>query len=184
MKLLVLLALLFPTWLYASEQGACVKKVEKKKKLVCPLKKEEPKPKVIYKTKWKTKTVEKPVYIKEKAKKCCSKNKKSYQRVKTGNQKVIIQMPKQKTKTIIKYRTRVKIKKKVINETSPNRLQLLVGQSKTKQKVEEVDCCALKATREHEIDFGLQYSRDFGSITGSVTGTLNQSYYLGLGVNW
>lgn len=184
MKVLLLLTFLLPVSLYASEQNECMKLVKKEEKPICILKKKEPEPKVIYKTKWKTKVVEKPVYIKAKEKKCCSKKKSSYQRVKTGNQKVIIQMPKQKTKTIIKYRTRVKVKKKVINETNPNRLQVLVGQSKTKQKVEEVDCCALKATREHELDFGLQYSRDFGNVTGSVTGTLNQSYYLGIGVNW
>lgn len=135
--------------------------------------------KTIYKTKWKTKTVKKFIYVKSKNKKCC---KKSNQVVKTGNQKIIINMPKQKakTKTIVK----VKYKKVKINKSNLNRVQVFVGQTKTKQEVKEVNCCDIEAIRKHEPDIGIQYLRDFGNFTGSIMGTINQSYYIGIGVNW
>lgn len=153
----------------------------------CESKKQEPK--VIYKTKWKTKIVEKPVEKKiyipiEKKQKCCRRTNKTTHQSKTGNQKVIIKMPKQREKVIIKYRTKVKRKKVRVEVSKPNRLQLLIGQSNTKQVVKQENCCDIKSTLEHESDLGVQYIRDFGHVTGSIGGTANGNYYFGLGINW
>lgn len=65
-----------------------------------------------------------------------------------------------------------------------NRLQLLLGLSKTKLNIEEDSCCNYRATRKYENDLGIQYLRDFGPFTGSIVGTMNQNMYLGFGVNW
>jgi len=106
----------------------------------------------------------------------------------TGNQSIVINMPtKAVTKTItkVKYKTKIKTVKKTVFVYKPNRLLFLLGQSKTKLQIEEDDCkCSLSAKRKYEPDVGLQYLRDFGHFTGSIVGTTNKGYYIGLGVNW
>jgi hypothetical protein len=99
----------------------------------------------------------------------------------TGQQTVTINIP---APTKVIYRTRRKVVKKMVFKINPNRFQLLVGQSKTHMAVYENDASQFRAARTYEPDFGLMYLRDFGAFTGSVTGTLNRGYYVGLGVNW
>jgi hypothetical protein len=148
-----------------------------------------PKPKVIYKTI-------------EKQAPCCDKDKgrtdanasaaseasTGSQTATTGNQSVIVNIPKQfPTRIIIRerYRTKIKHEKEIVEVFKPNRLQLLLGLSKTKMEVETDPCgCVLSAKRVYEPDVGLQYLRDFGSFTGSIAGTVNKNVYLGLGFNW
>jgi hypothetical protein len=153
---------------------------------------EETKPKVVtkivyrdrwrtkWRTKWKTKIVEKkvPVYVKEP---CCDKKGNSV----SQNQKVIIKLDK-KTKRrvvkVIKYKTKVKYKKVKVN--NKNRLQILIGKSKTEQEIIKKNCCDVTGVNNHEVDFGLQYIRDFGNLSISLSGTTNENYYIGFGVNW
>ena len=105
----------------------------------------------------------------------------------TGNQTITINIPQPKQATKIIYRTKrevreVKVYKK---KTNPNRLQLLLGATKTKQEVTTDGCgCAITAKRAYEPDLGIQYLRDFGSFTGSVAATRNESFYIGIGFNW
>jgi hypothetical protein len=150
----------------------------------------EVKPKVKYKTKWRTKTVYKtqkvpvkvrvPVKVPVPVKKdepCCDRGSVT-QTVNVNTQPPV--------KERIVERVRIK-RKRVIKEvdvTKPNRVQLLLGASKTDQVVTRDDCCVTSVDEEHEIDVGLQYLRDFGHFTGSIGGTMNKSVYLGLGINW
>lgn len=149
---------------------------------------------------------EKPVVVKKKiyathkivappAAPCCAKQEVKSEaktdveaKAHTGNQSIVINMPtKAITKTItkVKYKTKIKIVKKTVFVYKPNRLLFLVGQSKTKILVEEHDCgCSISVKRKYEPDLGLQYIRDFGSFSGSLMGTTNKSYYVGLGFNW
>lgn len=100
----------------------------------------------------------------------------------TGQQVITINMP-QATKPFVIKRTKYRTKKVIVYKTNPNRLLFLVGQTKTKQTL-QFDCCDVKATRAYELDYGLQYIRDFGAFSGSLAYTVNKSYYIGLGVNW
>ena len=104
----------------------------------------------------------------------------------TQNQVVnVIVPPTQQVHVITKTYYKTKVKKTNVYHYNPNRLQLLVGVSKTKQEVTQDGCgCTLTAKRVYEPDAGLQYLRDFGSFTGSIMATKNESFYLGLGFNW
>lgn len=151
----------------------------------------KPKPKVVYKTQWKTKVVEKkvpvevrvpvpvrvPVVVKEKDP-CCDKG--------SVTQTVNVNTGETKVRERVIERVRIK-RKRVIREvkvTDPNRLQVLIGASRTGLELEKSGCCTTHVDQKHEFDVGLQYLRDFGVFTGSIGGTLNQSVYLGLGINW
>lgn len=169
-KGLLCLAFLFATTALAED---CV---------VC--KKPEPPKKVIY----KTVTVKEPCCQKE-ASKTESKSDASVDSS-TGNQTITINFPPPapvvtpvKVKVIKRTLIKTRVKKVAVYHYDPNRLLLLVGQTKTKMEVEG-DCCYLTANRKYEPDFGLQYVRDFGHVSGTVIGTLNKSLYLGLGFNW
>lgn len=160
---------------------------------ICCIPEKETKPKVIYKTKWKTKVVEKkiPVYKYIPVGKDSNQNTNSHQKTQqktgnvhksqTGNQNVVIKMPRERRKkVVVKRRTRTK----KVKVKTPNRLQLLVGRSKTNQTVEEANCCDIEASVSPEVDVGLQYIRDFKNVTGSISGTVNGNYYIGIGANW
>jgi hypothetical protein len=108
----------------------------------------------------------------------------------TGNQVVTVVVPPSPPPKVIVvtrtvYRTRVKRHRTNIYHYNPNRIQLLVGETKTKQEITTNACgCIMSATRVYQPDVGIQYLRDFGSFTGSVIYTQNQSFYLGVGFNW
>lgn len=107
----------------------------------------------------------------------------------TGSQVVTVVVPPSKPVVIVLHKTvhHTKIKKvtKVVEVITPNRLQVLLGVSRTKQQISESSCgCTLTATRVYQPDVGLQYLRDFGSFTGSLTATQNQALYVGVGFNW
>lgn len=149
----------------------------------------EPKPKVVYKTVTVKEHVQTPAKADAAAKTTVGTAAKALNQAKaanqtqasTGHQTITINMPHpERTRVVHKTRYRAKY----VNVTNPNRLQLLLGLSKTKLQVEETDCCTFKAKREYEPDLGLQYLRDFGGFTGSIMGTTNRSLYLGLGFNW
>lgn len=134
------------------------------------------------------------VVHKAEAAKCCAAETKTESQAKadaashaaTGNQTITINMP-QPTKVVTRRVTRIKhVDREVrVYVYKPNRLQLLIGESKTKLAIKEDACgCSLSASRKYEPDFGLQYLRDFGGFTGSLAGTMNKSFYLGLGFNW
>jgi hypothetical protein len=138
---------------------------------------EAPKPKIV------VKTVEKQVPAP-----CCEKGDvdanaaaKTAVKASTGSQTVNITLPTQ-TRTKVKVRTKKVVKE--VEVTNPNRLLLLVGVSKTDVELEEKGCCNFRAVQHFEPDVGLQYSRDFGSFTGAVGGTIQQNIHLGLGFNW
>jgi len=105
----------------------------------------------------------------------------------TGNQVVNVIQPQQKPvvvklkRTIIKHRTKTVQKKVLVYK--PNRLLLLGGATKTRLDI-DFDCCNLDVKRRYEPDFGLQYIRDFGTLSAGISGTMNRSLYLNLGVNW
>jgi len=105
----------------------------------------------------------------------------------TGNQSIIIQQAP--SKPVVVKLTRTIIKRKIVKQTkkvlvyTPNRLLFLVGATKTDLDV-NLDCCNLDIKRRYEPDFGLQYIRDFGTLSASVSATSNRSLYLGLGLNW
>lgn len=105
----------------------------------------------------------------------------------TGNQVVNVTVPNtnssNKVRVIERIQVRTKRVVKTVNTSNPNRILFLAGVSRTKLDIEG-DCCNLTATKKHELDLGVQYIRDFGSFSGSVTGTMNQSFFIGLGVNW
>ena len=106
----------------------------------------------------------------------------------TGNQTVTVIVPPAPRPVVIHktvYRTRTRVKKVEIYHYNPNRLQLMLGMTKTKQEITSNACgCELTAHRAYEPDVGAQYLRDFGSFTGSIMATKNQSFYLGVGFNW
>lgn len=150
-------------------------------KVIC--KEELPKPKIVYKTVTVKEQVKEPM----KAMADADATATGQATATTGQQVITINMPqptKERVRTI--KRTIYKTRKVTVikNVTDPNRLLLMVGQSKTKMKVEFDDCCNIKAKREYEPDFGLQYLRDFSGVTGSIMGTTNKNYYLGVGINW
>jgi hypothetical protein len=60
---------------------------------------------------------------------------------------------------------------------------LLGGATKTRLDI-DFDCCNLDIKRRYEPDFGLQYIRDFGTLSAGISATANRSVYLTLGVNW
>lgn len=103
------------------------------------------------------------------------------------SQSIVIQQAPQKPvvvklkRTIIKHRTKTKRTKVLVYK--PNRLLLLGGATKTRLDI-DFDCCNLDIKRRYEPDFGLQYIRDFGTLSASIAATSNRSMYLGLGVNW
>lgn len=105
----------------------------------------------------------------------------------TGNQTVNVIQPQQKPivvklrRTIIKHRTKVKHIR--VNHYRNNRLLLLGGATKTRLNI-DFDCCNLDVKRLYEPDFGLQYIRDFGTLSAGIAATSNRSVYLNLGVNW
>lgn len=105
----------------------------------------------------------------------------------TGNQTVNVIQPQQKPivvklkRTIIKHRT--KTKRIRVNHYKNNRLMLLGGVTKTRLDI-DFDCCNLDIQRRYEPDFGLQYIRDFGTLSAGIAATSNRSVYLNLGVNW
>jgi hypothetical protein len=105
----------------------------------------------------------------------------------TGNQVVNVIQPQQKPvvvklkRTIIKHRTKTVQKKVLVYK--PNRLLLLGGATKTRLDI-DFDCCNLDIKRRYEPDFGLQYLRDFGTISAGISATANRSLYLNVGVNW
>jgi hypothetical protein len=110
------------------------------------------------------------------------------QKATTGNQvvNVIVKpapQPRPATKVITKIKYKTKVKKVKIHHH--NRLQIMVGASKTQQEVTQDACgCTLTAKRVYQPDAGVQYLRDFGGFTGSIMATQNQSMYLGVGFNW
>lgn len=121
-------------------------KVDKKPEVECVEKK---KPEVV--TKWRTKIVEKkvPHIVRVPAKqKCCKKPNVTTQRAVTGNQSVIVNIPRQHTRTIIKHRVKVERRTKKINVTKPNRIQFLLGSSKTDPEVKRVNCCDIESKNE------------------------------------
>lgn len=142
----------------------------------------KPEPKVIY----HTTTVEKPspVIANPDSNSYAKSDSKAGNQTQatTGQQVITINMP-QATKPYVIKRTKYKTKKVIVYKTNPNRLLFLVGQTKTKQQL-QFDCCDVKATRAYELDYGLQYIRDFNTFSGSLLYTVNKSYYIGLGVNW
>jgi hypothetical protein len=105
----------------------------------------------------------------------------------TGNQVVTVVTPQPKPvvvklkRTIIKHRKVIRHKKVLVYK--PNRLLLLGGATKTHLDI-DFDCCNLDVKRRYEPDFGLQYIRDFGTLSASIAATSNRSMYLGLGFNW
>lgn len=148
----------------------------------CPLRKKvvivpKPETKIVYKTKWKTHVIEKPVVVPVEKK---SRPNNSNYSARTGNQQVVIQVPRTRDRIYYKIKRRTK----VVNVTKPNRLQLLVGLSATDHELHKPTCCDLKVKSSHEPDVGLQYLRDFGWFTGSVGATFNRNFYFGLGFNW
>jgi hypothetical protein len=102
-------------------------------------------------------------------------------------QSIVIQQAPQKPvvvklkRTVIKHRTKTKHIR--INHYKNNRLLLLGGATKTRLDI-DFDCCNLDIKRRYEPDFGLQYTRDFGTLSASIAATSNRSMYLGLGFNW
>ncbi len=107
----------------------------------------------------------------------------------TGSQIVTVIVPPAppppKPVVVVVRKTVYRTKKKVVHETNPNRVQLLVGASRTKQDITTDACgCAMSATRVYQPDIGAQYLRDFGGFTGSVMATQNQAIYIGVGFNW
>lgn len=102
-----------------------------------------------------------------------STNQNSSQAV-TGNQSVIVNVSPDRQK---------KTKRTIIVYRHSNRLQLLIGQSKTRNYLYE-DCCFVRSRNKYESDFGLQYLRDFGRFTGSILYTNEGNRYIGLGVNF
>ena len=145
--------------LLATDAGACPDQ--------CP-----PKPRTIY----ITKTVE------SKATPASASNSAT-----TGNQVVNVIQPQPKPivvklkRTIIKHRT--KTKRVRVNYYKNNRLMLLGGATKTKLDI-DFDCCNLDIKRRYEPDFGLQYIRDFGTLSAGIIATSNRSVYLNIGVSW
>lgn len=105
----------------------------------------------------------------------------------TGNQTVNVIQPQQKPiivklkRTVIKHRTKTKHIR--VNHYKNNRLMLLGGATKTRLDI-DFDCCNLDIKRRYEPDFGLQYIRDFGTLSAGISATSNRSVYLNLGVNW
>jgi hypothetical protein len=105
----------------------------------------------------------------------------------TGNQVVNVIQPQQKPvvvklkRTITKHRTKTVQKKVLVYK--PNRLLLLGGATKTRLDI-DFDCCNLDVKRRYEPDFGLQYLRDFGTMSAGISATANRSVYLNLGINW
>lgn len=94
----------------------------------------------------------------------------------TGNQSVIVNVPAPVVR-------RVYHRKQVIVNSNPNRLLVLIGQSKTRNEIYET-CCYIKSRNTYEQDFGIQYIRDFGDFSGSVLYTNEGNRYLGLGFNF
>lgn len=114
---------------------------------------------------------------------CCDKGD---THVQTGNQTVSVNV--QPSAPVVLTRT-VYVRRNYVRKTpslslNPNRLQLLIGSTKTDHKLIQKSCCRWEAESRREIDFGAQYLRDVGDFTGSITGTVNGSLYLGFGVNW
>lgn len=146
--------------------------------ICCELKKPVP-----TKTVYVNRTVEKPVGAPVNVNSSAAANATTGQQT----QSIVIQQAPQKPvvvklkHTIIKHRT--KTKQIRINHYKNNRLLLLGGVSKTRLDI-DFDCCNLDIKRRYEPDFGLQYIRDFGTLSASIAATSNRSMYLGLGVNW
>jgi hypothetical protein len=114
---------------------------------------------------------------------CCGASETIVNKATTGNQTVTVAIPNPKPIVIRRTYWRYKDREHRVEVYKPNRLQLMLGASKTKLDIEG-DCCNLTARRLYEPDVGLQYLRDFGSFTGSLMGTSNKGLYLGVGVNW
>lgn len=128
--------------------------------------------------------------IKTESKPCCDKQQvnstsesKAGVKAATGNQTITINMPQPKQ---VVYRTHYRDRKVIekIEVFKPNRLQLLLGLSKTRLEIENDSCCNYYAKKTYQPDIGLQYLRDIGDFTGSIAATINQSFYFGLGFNW
>jgi hypothetical protein len=168
--------------------GGVCKKEEAVAKIVCPKSvKIKPAPPPTVK-KPKTAVVKKPVTVPPPPpQSCCDKgtNRNGNVNQPKQNQKVLIKIvqpaaPKERVR--VRYVERWRTKRLPVRVL--NRLQLLVGYSKTDLVVNSDDCCEVSAENKREIDVGLQYLRDFGQFTGSVMGTMNGSFYVGVGVNW
>ena len=105
----------------------------------------------------------------------------------TGNQVVNVIQPQPKPIVIKLKRTVIKHRKVIkhirINHYKNNRLMLLGGATKTKLDI-DFDCCNLDIKRRYEPDFGLQYIRDFGTLSAGIIATSNRSVYLNIGVSW
>lgn len=118
-------------------------------------------------------------------KKCCEKTTEqtiSQSSATTGSQTVTINLPPPQPRVLSLYKERSVEKTKMLYK--PNRLQLLLGLSKTDLDIKDDGCCSVTAKTKREPDIGLQYLRDFGSFTGSVMGTINENVYVGVGFNW
>lgn len=102
---------------------------------------------------------------------------------------------KTKWKTNTVYRDKIKVvekkvpveKKVVVKEEAKKRknsVSLLGGVSATKLDVHEGSSTAVVET-DHELDLGLMYQRELNDrLRGSVIGTVNGSFMLGVGMAW
>lgn len=147
----------------------------KSETVCCEIKKAAPTTKTVY----VNRTVEKPVGAPVNAASTATTGQQTQSIViqQTQSKPVVVKLKR----TIIKHRT--KVKQIRINHYKNNRLLLLGGVSKTRLDI-DFDCCNLDIRRRYEPDFGLQYIRDFGTLSASIAATSNRSMYLGLGVNW
>lgn len=103
--------------------------------------------------------------------------------VQTVNVSVPAPKPLVLVRTVKRTITKVRVKRVPVYVYRPNRLLLLVGQSKTAFSYTE-SCCDIRIRQAYQPDVGLQYIRDFGRVSGSLSYTWSKSYYLGLGFNW
>jgi len=121
-----------------------------------------------------------------------SSTNRSVQNSTTGNQTVIVNAQPAQPVTRVIIREHVVYRQAPVNQdqtptvypSNQNRLQLLLGVSNTKMSVVEQTPETLVVNKVYEPDFGIQYIRDFSRFTGSISGTLNRNFYVGVGVNW
>jgi len=185
MKYLVGFVLFISNLALAGGDGIPVIVQEPVKEQCVPVKK-EPCSKPVKKTK---PVVKAPVKVVQKKDPCCDAGSDvtSVSKAVTGNQTVNINTAPQQPNTVrVIERIQVRTKRvtKEVNVSNPNRIQILLGASKTKLEVEQDNCCNLKADKVYEFDVGIQYLRDFGGFTGSLMGTMNGSVFVGVGANF
>ena len=65
-----------------------------------------------------------------------------------------------------------------------NIISVMIGMSKTSINTTQLDCCQTVSKTAYQPDLGILYTHSFGTLAGSVMGTMNANFYVGLGFSF